>query len=86
MRLHGNTEGMFGLGSMITMGRGEKQDMAEWVRWYRKGAQLGNAASQFSLGMMYEIGAGVKQDRKEAIRWYRKSAAQGYQMAIDKLR
>lgn len=59
--------------------------MAEWVRWYRKGAQLGNAASQFSLGMMYEIGAGVKQDRKEAIRWYRKSAAQGYQSAKDKL-
>ena len=55
----------------------DREEYAEAVKWYRKGAEVGYAWAQYNLGYCYETGKGVAKDETEAVEWYRKAAAQG---------
>ena len=73
------------LGYMYDHGLGVKQDYAEAVKWYRKGAEGGNTSAMGNLGYMYKNGLGVKQDYSEALKWYRKGAEGGNATAMRNL-
>ncbi len=58
-------------------GRGDTQDDARAVIWYRKAAEQGDSDAQYNLGVMYLEGRGVAQDDRQAVSWFRKAAEQG---------
>jgi uncharacterized protein len=62
---------------MYFEGRGELQDLAEGLKWYREAARQGDAEGQIRLGSAYRLGTGVPQDYAEAARWFALAAAQG---------
>src|SRR6516165_5105226 len=66
------------LGNAYNYGRhGAKQDYAQALIWYRKGAEQGDADSEFQLGGLYHFGHGVPQDDVQGFSWIMKAAEQG---------
>jgi TPR repeat protein len=74
----GNAEAQYQVGNAYNYGDKVRQDYAQALIWYRKGAEQGNADSQFQLGGMYHFGHGVPQDDGEAFNWIVKAAQQGH--------
>lgn len=66
------------LAAMYRAGRGTVLDVAEGLRWLRKGAEQGDARSSYELGSLHFNGDGVSMDEAEAARWFLKSAEQGH--------
>ncbi len=56
-------------------------NLAEALKWYRRGADLDDVSSQTHLAEMYLEGWGVKQDLSQALRWFMPSARQGYPLS-----
>ncbi|WP_282609187.1 caspase family protein [Pelagibius sp. Alg239-R121] len=56
-------------------------NLAEALKWYRRGADLQDVSSQTHLAEMYLEGWGVKQDLSEALRWFMPSAQRGYALS-----
>lgn len=56
-------------------------NLAEALKWYRRGADLDDVSSQTHLAEMYLEGWGVKQDLSEALRWFMPSAQRGYPLS-----
>lgn len=74
----GNAQAQYDVGNLYEGGKGvHQEDMAEAVKWYRKGAEQGHAMAQHKMGDTYTHGISVAQDHAEAIKWYRKAAEQG---------
>jgi uncharacterized protein len=66
-----------------------KPDIAEAMKYFRKGAELGNSDCQTSMGLLFQAGeripGGVKADPVEAVKWYRLAADQNHTEAIQHL-
>ncbi|TQV80435.1 caspase family protein [Denitrobaculum tricleocarpae] len=56
-------------------------NLAEALKWYRRGADLDDVSSQTHLAEMYLEGWGVKRDLTEALRWFMPSASRGYALS-----
>lgn len=56
-------------------------NLAEALKWYRRGADLEDVSSQTHLAEMYLEGWGVKRDLAEALRWFMPSAQRGYPLS-----
>ena len=56
-------------------------NLAEALKWYRRGADLDDVSSQTHLAEMYLEGWGVKQDLAEALKWFMPSASRGYALS-----
>ena len=75
----GDAAALVRLGNAYNYGRhGAKQDYAQALIWYRKGAEQGDANSQFQLGGLYHFGHGVPQDDAQGFAWIMKAAEQGH--------
>ncbi len=69
------------LGYAHLMGSNGKRDVAEALRWYRVGAEIGNEFAMKNLGFLYEGNMGVEADKDAALEWYQRSALVGYKAA-----
>lgn len=56
-------------------------NLAEALKWYRRGADLEDVSSQTHLAEMYLEGWGVKRDLAEALKWFMPSAQRGYPLS-----
>ncbi len=56
-------------------------NLAEALKWYRRGADLNDVSSQTHLAEMYLEGWGVKRDLAEALKWFMPSAQRGYPLS-----
>lgn len=56
-------------------------NLAEALKWYRRGADLDDVSSQTHLAEMYLEGWGVERDLAEALRWFMPSAKRGYALS-----
>lgn len=74
----GNAEAQYQVGNAFNYSDNVRQDYAQALAWYRKGAEQGNADSQFQLGGLYHFGHGVPQDDGQAFNWIVKAARQGH--------
>jgi len=75
----GDAAALVRLGNAYNYGRhGAKQDYAQALIWYRKGAERGDADSEFQLGGLYHFGHGVPQDDAQGFAWIMKAAEQGH--------
>jgi TPR repeat protein len=74
----GNAEAQYQLGNAYNYGDKVRQDYAQALIWYRRGAEQGNADSQFQLGGLYHFGHGVPQDDAQGFAWTMKAAEQGH--------
>jgi TPR repeat protein len=77
----GNAEAQYELGNAYNYGNKVRQDYAQALIWYRRGAEQGNADSQFQLGGLYHFGHGVPQDDAQGFPWIMKAAEQGHGVA-----
>jgi PDZ domain/Sel1 repeat len=59
------------------MAKGVPKNLAEVLKWFRKGAEQGDPRSQWNLGSLYAYGFAIGTDSKTATDWYRKAADQG---------
>jgi Sel1 repeat len=59
------------------VGRRQKPDYAEALKWFRLAADQGNADAQDRVGMMYYFGRSVPRDYAEAAHWYLLAAHAG---------
>jgi TPR repeat protein len=66
----GNVSAQNYVAVMYLNGNGVTKDVAEYVRWSRKGAAQGEPSAQYNLGRAYKRGEGVPQDYVEAYKWY----------------
>ncbi len=73
----GDAKAMGVLGLMYEKGLGCEKNLAEALKWLKKGAQKGDADTENNLGFMYFQGMGVKEEDAEALKWFKKAAAQG---------
>ena len=73
----GDAHAQYALGNAYEAGKGERQDLAKAVQWYRKAAEQGHSDAQFNLGNMYLQGHGVVADEATAAEWLRKASDQG---------
>jgi hypothetical protein len=67
------------------VGRRQRPDYEEALKWFRRAADQGNADAQDRVGMMYYFGRGVAQDYAEAARWYLLAAQAGNEHAQSQL-
>ena len=56
-------------------------NLAEALKWYRRGADLDDVSSQTHLAEMYLEGWGVERDLSQALRWFMPSAQRGYPLS-----
>ena len=56
-------------------------NLAEALKWYRRGADLDDVSSQTHLAEMYLEGWGVERDLSQALRWFMPSARKGYALS-----
>lgn len=56
-------------------------NLAEALKWYRRGADLEDVSSQTHLAEMYLEGWGVERDLSEALKWFMPSAQRGYALS-----
>jgi TPR repeat protein len=73
----GTPNAHFALGFVYEHIKGDPQNDAEAVKWYRRAAEKGHAQAQHNLGLMYANGRGIARDDAEAVTWYYKAAQQG---------
>lgn len=57
---------------------GLKQDRAEGIKWFKKGAAGGNVHAMNNLGIVYRDGVSVVRDPVEAHAWFMKAAEAGH--------
>jgi uncharacterized protein len=75
----GSPMATYEMGYLFETGDGVRQDLAQALEWYRRGAAMGDAASESALGLFYEEGTGgVSEDWKAAAAYYQSSAQQGF--------
>jgi TPR repeat protein len=74
----GDAEAQYQVGNAYNYGDKVRQDYAQALIWYRRGAEQGNADSQFALGGLYHFGHGVPQDDAQGFAWTLKAAKQGH--------
>ncbi len=74
---YGNVDCIRGLGVACET-EGTEESLAEAVRLYRKGAEMGDIKAVRCIGNLYERGLGLPKSYEKAAEWYRKSAEQGY--------
>jgi TPR repeat protein len=72
----GTPNAHFALGFVYEQVKGDPQNDAEAVKWYRKAAEKGHAQAQHNLGIMYANGRGIARNDVEAVKWYTKAAEQ----------
>jgi len=78
----GSGVAMRAMGLIYLRGEGDTpQDLAQAVRWFRAGAQLGDAESMYVLGMLYRRGFAVDADPAQARHWLERAAGHGYARA-----
>jgi len=65
----GNPVGMELLGHHYETGDVVKQDYAQAMDWYMKGANHGSSSAMFHLSNLYELGLGVPKDDVAAYTW-----------------
>lgn len=73
----GDAEAQYQLGNAYNYGDKVRQDYAQALIWYRKGAEQGNADAEFQLGGLYHFGHGVPHDEAQSFAWTMKAAEQG---------
>ena len=85
----GDSEGLFGLGSMYAAGEGVKRDPAEARKWFTRAAEKGHANAINVLAEAYiKGGLGIddaQRNSSEALRWVRSAADSGYVSAMENL-
>ena len=69
----GEKEAQFGLGFMLTNGKGVVENQVEAAEWFRKAAENGHTGAMDALALMYFYGNGVPQDVKMGREWGHKS-------------
>lgn len=85
----GNANGQFGLGAMLSVGKGIKKDLAEARRWITLAAEQGhkqaiNVMAQAYLGGQLGV-AELERQGEDALKWVKLAADIGYLPAIDAL-
>lgn len=85
----GNANGQFGLGTMLSLGKGVKKNLAEARRWITLAAEQGhkqaiNVMAQAYLGGQLDISENERQG-EDALKWVKLAADNGYLLAIDSL-
>jgi TPR repeat protein len=73
----GNAAAQNGIGVLLDLGLGVKQNLKGSVKWYLEAAQNGLPAAQVNLAEMYDHGRGVPVNKQEAMKWYHEAAKQG---------
>lgn len=85
----GNADGQFGLGSMLSIGKGIKKDPAEARRWIKLAAEQGHKLAINGMAAAYLNGqldiAENERQGEEALRWVRRAADNAYMPAIEAL-
>jgi uncharacterized protein len=81
---HGNSEAQLDVGSILTMGRAVRQNVAEGIKWLRKSAEQDNVDAEVLLGIA-DVAVDGPRDYVEAARWFRKAADRGNAEAMDDL-
>jgi TPR repeat protein len=74
--LKGDAVAQYNLGVTYTK-KGELQDYAEAVKWYKLATAQGFVKAQVNLGEMYENGQGVDQDYVEAYKLFNLAEKEG---------
>ncbi|MDP2341496.1 MAG: SUMF1/EgtB/PvdO family nonheme iron enzyme [Deltaproteobacteria bacterium] len=69
--------GCYNLAAAYDRGRGVELDLAEGMRWYRKGCDLGHDTACLNLGLGYIRGEGAPQDFAEGAVAVRRACALG---------
>jgi TPR repeat protein len=59
-------------------GTGEREDIAEAVKWLEKSARQGNAQAQYEYALSLKLGRGTLQDYSAAARWFAAAARQDH--------
>lgn len=65
------------LGMLFYEGRGVTRDLAEAVKWFRRGARQSNAQACQNLGICYQAGLGVAKDIPKAVILFRQAVERG---------
>lgn|GEM_PF-1971829 len=73
----GNPKGILNVANAYQEGRGVERDLAEAVRWYRKGADQGDPHCLYNLAHAYETGLGVRADQERADTYFERAAGAG---------
>jgi uncharacterized protein len=69
---------MVGLGELYERGHAQlPRDLAQSVRWYRRGAEAGSLEAQLAVATAHYLGRGTALDRALAARWFRLAAQAG---------
>lgn len=85
----GNADGQFGLGSMLSVGKGVKRDSLEARRWITRAAEQGHKLATNVLALAYLSGQlGIAENERQgeaALLWVKRAADNDYLPAIDAL-
>ncbi len=73
----GEARAQYYLGLAYNFRSESPEDLAEAVKWFRRGAEQGHGDSQYSLGLMYFDGRGVKHSPGDAMLWFRRAVHNG---------
>lgn len=78
MAVDDHPESQFYIAKIHDHGLGVKQDFAEAIKWYKKGAKQDHPVCLYNLGSIYGNGDGVKPDKDAALDYFQSSADLGY--------
>ena len=81
----GDAEAQVAIAGMYRFGEGQRIDLTEAARWYRRAADLGEPIAQLNLGEMYLLGLGVPRDPVRAHLFLTLATRQGRAWARDRL-
>ena len=78
----GNTEAMYGLGTMFDLGKGVDKNERAAFNWYKEAADAGFVPAMVELGYMYEVGKYIHKNCIQAARLYKTAADKGNTTAM----